>query len=167
MLKFIKFLKDTSGAIAVETAVAAPIIIFALLPAIDLGLKVYGKQKLMKATKSGIEFVNEGSRNQSDIYSVMNSSFGGDIAEDALSIEAFCGCVEQSAQPDSLNGVAEDDKYGYVYVKTATQFGENMCPTTCDSGDQSAELVNISLSHNISGIVSSETITTKLQTRVR
>ena len=169
MKKLLKLLRDTSGAIAVETAVAAPIIIFALLPAIDLGIKVYGKQRLMKATKSGIEFVNEGARNETEIWTIMNSSYGNDIPQDAVSINAYCGCVEQTSQPDNADGstAAQDDQYAYVYVKTATQFGDDMCPTTCDSGDQAAELVNISLSHDITGIVSTDTVTTELQTRVK
>ena len=169
MKSLIKFLKDRSGAIAVETAIATPIILFSLLPAIDLGLKVYGKQQLMKATKSGIEYVNMGGESTSEIWYVMNSSYGRGIDESDVSVNAYCGCIQATSQPDTPNGQnsTEDQQYAYVYTKTATQFGANMCPTVCDDGNQPAELVNISVSDVINGIVTSETITTELQTRIR
>ena len=54
MIKWLKKLRrDESGAIAVETVLAAPVLLFALFKAVDIGLDVYTLQKMSKATKSG------------------------------------------------------------------------------------------------------------------
>jgi len=170
MLQLIKkFAKSEKGAIAVETAIVAPVVIMTLLPAIDLGMQIHTLQRMNKATDSGIEYVVNGGRDEVILRNIVQDSFGKTIQAQDLEITAYCGCIVSSSDND--DGDDEDgdgsDQYAGYYVKTVTNLTEDMCPATCDSGAEPSELVNLSLSRWVSGSLSSKEVKSKLQTRLK
>ncbi len=165
MFKALKFLKNESGAIAVETALVTPFLIFALLRATDVALQVHTGQQMAKATKSGIQYVVNGGRDEVSIRSIVQDSFSQRIVDDNLLITAYCGCISENPTPDG--GEAADDEVGGTYVKFQTQISDNMCVAACDSSSQVSALIEIDFTHNISGIMTKPKMRTRLQTRVQ
>lgn len=165
MFKLPKFLKDNSGAIAVETALVTPFLVFALLRATDVALQVHTGQQMSKATKSGIQYVVNGGRDEVSIRGVVQDSFSQDIKESDLLITAYCGCISENPGPEG--GEATDNEVGGTYVKFQTPISDNMCVAACDSGSQISALIEIDFSHNISGIMTKPKMRTRLQTRVQ
>lgn len=165
MLKVFKLLKSKGGAIAVETALVTPVLIFALLRATDVALQVHAGQQMSKATKSGIQYVVNGGRDEVSIRGVVQDSFSHEIKDSDLLITAYCGCISENAGPEG--GEAADNEVGGTYVKFKTQISDNMCVTACDSGSQISALIEIDLSYDVSGIMTKPTMRTRLQTRVQ
>jgi len=166
MMKRFKFLSNERGAIAVETAIAMPILIFAFLTAVDIGLKVTTMQNMTKATRSGTEYVVKGGRNDAIVRQIMSDSYGKQLQDKDVQIVAYCGCVTENEAPE---GEVDQDgtKYGGTYTKTKTVFGENMCVATCDSGSEISTLVNIRFGETYRGVLKSKNLSTEIQTRVQ
>lgn len=169
---FKKYLKSTSGAIAVETALVTPILILIFLPSVDLGLKVHTLQKMNQAADSGIEYVVNGGRNEATLRNIMKDSYGRNIAQSDLSITATCGCiVEGSSGGNTENGEEGSerpaDQFAGFYIKTPTTLSEEMCSAICDNGKMASELVEVSFSQGIDGVWKSQVINTQMQTRIK
>ncbi len=165
---FQKFRRQEDGAIAVETAIVTPILILALLPAVDLGLHIYTMQKMNKATDSGVEYLVNGGRDEAILRNIVQDSFGSYISQQELVVQAWCGCISAGSGDGDGDEVGnEPDGYAGFYVKTATQLAEDMCPAGCDSGSEVTELVNVSLSRDVDGVLRSRYLTAQLQTRVK
>lgn len=161
----IKFSKNDQGAIAVETALLTPVLIFALLGAADLAIRIHTSQQVAKATKSGIQYVVNGGRNEASIRGIVQDSFSQKIAENALEINAYCGCISELDEGDE--GELSDAEVGGTYTKFETQISDDMCVVGCDSGNEISALVEIKLKHDISGVMSDSVAYARLQTRVR
>ena len=163
---FRKFLKSEKGAIAVETAIVAPVVIMILLPAIDIGMQVHTLQRMNKATDSGIEYVVNGGRDEAILRNIVQDSFGKSINTQDLAVTAYCGCIVSSGS--NQNGQSTDnDPYAGVYVKTVTDLSEEMCPATCDDGSEPSELVNLSLDRWVNGSLGRKQVSSKMQTRLK
>jgi len=165
MSKLLKFIRNDRGAIAIETALVTPVLIFALLKAADVALTIHTNQQMAKATKSGIQYIVNGGRNETSIRGIVQDSFSREISENDLLITAYCGCISELDEPDG--GEAADDKVGGTYTKFVTQISDDMCVVGCDSGNEISALVEIDLSHEINGIMAKSKARTRLQTRVR
>ncbi len=161
-----KYLSREDGAIAVETAIVAPILLFILLPAIDIGMQIHALQKMNKATDSGIEYVVNGGRDKATLRSIVQDSFGEYISEDELEIAAYCGCVEASSNQGDANAEELDPQAGF-YVKTSTTFEAEMCPTLCSNGQAPSELVELNLNRTVGGVLRSKSVSSRLQTRIK
>jgi len=167
MLAFLKkYLSNRDGAIAVETAIVAPLMILILLPSIDIGLQIQTLQKMDKATDSGVEYVVNGGRNETTLRNIVQESFGHTIQSSQLTIEAYCGCIVSNI-PGQNGDDENSDPYSGFYIKTPTQFVEDMCPALCENGDTPSELVDVSLTHSVRGSLGEKQIRTHLQTRIR
>jgi len=165
MSKLMKLIKQEGGAIAVETALLIPVLIFALLKAADVALTIHTNQQMAKATKSGIQYVVNGGRNEASIRGIVQDSFNRKIGENDLKITAYCGCISELEQPDGSE--ATDDNVAGTYTKFVTQISDDMCVIGCDSGNEISALVEIDLSHEMAGIMKKTSARTRLQTRVR
>lgn len=167
MRRFLKrFLSAKDGAIAVETAIVTPILLFILLPSIDIGMQIHALQKMNKATDSGIEYVVNGGRSESTLKAIVQDSFGKQIADNELSIDAYCGCIETPDNGSGGDDVNDDPQAGF-YVKTSTSFSENMCPTLCVDGEAASQLVELTFNREVSGAWKSKKVSTHLQTRIK
>lgn len=164
---FKKLLGDKKGAIAVETAIVAPVVIMILLPAVDIGLQIHTLQRMNKATDSGIEYVVRGGRDETILRNIVQDSFGKSVAAQDLQVTAYCGCIVSSgANGNGQEEQNEDPNAGY-YVKTATSLSEGMCPAVCDDGEEPSELVSLSMSRWINGTITNKQVTSKMQTRLK
>lgn len=163
---FQKFRSDTKGAIAVETAIVTPIMLFILLPSIDIGMQVHTLQKMNKATDSGIEYVVNGGRNETTLRAIVQDSFGKQFLSSDLTIEAYCGCI-MTPTTDPEGGNTDQNPDAGFYVKSTTSLSENMCPALCDDGDEATELVELTFNQNVNGAWKSKVMSTHLQTRIK
>lgn len=161
-----KYLRRQDGAIAVETAIVAPIMMLILLPAIDIGMQISTLQKMNKATDSGIEYVVNGGREETTLRAIVQDSFGGSINTNELQVLAYCGCVNTPENPDDKLGTIIDPQAGF-YVKTSSQFVEDMCSTPCDDGEKPSELVELRFDRNVQGVWKRKSISSHLQTRIK
>ncbi len=163
-----KYLKETKGAIAVETAIVAPVVIMILLPAIDIGLQIHTKQRMNKATDSGIEYVVNGGRDEAILRNVVQDSYGKRLNAQDLRVTAYCGCIVSGRNDDgqSETGESQNPSEAY-YVKTATNLSAEMCPAACDDGSEPSELVNLFLTQWVNGTMTEKQIASKMQTRLK
>lgn len=165
MFKRLKFYKNESGAIAIETALLTPMLVFALLKATDIALQVHTSQQMAKATKSGIQYVVNGGRDEVSIRGIVQDSFSRKISDEDLLVTAYCGCLSEVDNPDGAE--IKDDEASGVYTKFKTQISDNMCIKGCDSGSQISALVEIEFSYDLAGILTDSRSKTRLQTRIR
>jgi|GEM_PF-5020147 len=161
-----KFLRNKEGAIAVETVMAAPILLFALFKAVDIGLDVYTLQKMSKATKSGMQYVVNGGREEANVRGIMQSSFGQTIAQDEIDVNAYCGCLTETTNEDGTS-ISDDNSVGGIYTKFETTLSDNMCTATCSSGSPISVLIEIEFEQQIDGVLGVSDVVTRLQTRVQ
>ena len=167
MVRLLKNLfKAEDGAIAVETAIVAPLMLIILLPSIDIGMQIHAMQKMNKATDSGIEYIVNGGRNESTLRAIVQDSFGQQISQGDLDILAYCGCIESSSGLRGSTNKEEDGEIGF-YVKTTTQFSDNMCPTNCSNGESPSELVELQFTRSVQGAWKSKSVSSRLQTRIK
>lgn len=160
-----KYLSETKGAIAVETAIVTPVMLAILLPSIDIGYRVHTMQKLNQATDSGIEYVVKGGRDEPTLRNIVQDAFGISISTSDLQINAYCGCIVSSNNNDGQSGT--NDPHEGFYVKTQTSLAEDMCPALCDDGEAASELVELALSHMVKGTVTEKQVIARLQTRLK
>lgn len=165
---FLKAFKNNQrGAVAVETAMTLPFLALGLILALDMGITVHKKNSMAKITKSGIQYVINGGRSESEAFNIMRSASGKQIPSSELSLEAYCGCV---APDQSSGGGGEGDtidpKYAYTYVKTSTDLSADMCPAACSGGEPASALVEIEYTSDVRGVVKIRTLQTSLQARV-
>lgn len=163
---FQKFKSDKCGAIAVETAIAMPILIFAFLKAVDIGLQVTTMQNMTKATRSGTEYVVKGGRDGDVVRNIMSNAYGKQLNSQNVSIIAYCACVTENDAPEG-EADPEGTKYGGIYVKTQTTFGPDMCTASCDSGSEISTLVSLKFADNFRGVLKEKRLETEIQTRVQ
>lgn len=163
-----KYLGNTKGAIAVETAVIAPVVIMILLPAIDIGLQVHTLQRMNKATDSGIEYVVRGGRDEKVLRNIVQDSFGKSVSAADLKVTAYCGCIISGEKGgESEDQTRPNDPDVAYYVKTATQLKADMCPATCDDGSEPSELVSLYMRQWVNGTLTEREIASKMQTRLK
>lgn len=163
--KLKKYLSANDGAIAVETAIVAPVVIMILLPAIDIGLQIHTLQRMNKATDSGIEYVVNGGRDEAILRNIVQDSFGKRVNMDELRVTAYCGCIVSGAQNENYS--QNPDPNEAYYVKTATHLSTEMCPAACDSGTEPSELVHVYMSQWVNGTMTERQIFSKMQTRLK
>jgi len=164
-----KYLRRKDGAIAVETAIITPILVFMIIPAIDLGLQIYTMQKMKKATDSGVEYLVNGGRTEGILRNIVQDSFGDQISQSDLSVLAYCACISSGDNGGNNSGEGSEnpDPSAGFYVKTTTSLAEDMCMITCDDGTMPSALVNVNLNRQVKGIWKDKWISSHLQTRVR
>ena len=163
-----KFLKNSDGAVALETVLIAPIMIFGTVGAIDIALKVKSLQDMSNTTRNGIEFVSQGSRDADNIRAVMSEFFGKTLSADQVSVNGYCACVSISETPKGEDEETAAEQPKSFYVKTAEDLSENMCSVTnCSEDSTISTLIEIEFDHTLTGIMDEYELSQKLQTRVR
>lgn len=164
MSKLKKFIRNEKGAIAVETALLTPILIFALLRATDIALEVHASQQMSKAVKSGVQYVVAGGRDETSMAGIVKDSFSNTISEDAVQVKAYCGCITETP---GANGSVEDAEIGGMYTKFETELSEDLCTSVCASDSEISKLIEISLTYETRGIFKSKDLVSRLQTRIQ
>lgn len=163
--KFRKYLTDNHGAIAVETAIIAPVVIMILLPAIDIGLQIHTLQRMNKATDSGIEYVVNGGRDEAILRNIVQDSYGRQVSHKELTVTAYCGCIV--AGDTGASQTLETNPDEAYYVKTASRLSDEMCPSFCDDGSEPSELVSLNMTQWVNGTMTEKQISSKMQTRLK
>lgn len=166
---FKKFLKDQDGAVALETVLLAPILIFGTLGAADLAVRVHTLQSMSNTTRNGIELVVAGSRDADNIRAVMSKSFGEVLTDKDVSVKGYCACVAISEDiADENQGIPLDEQPEAFYVKTFEEVSENMCAVTnCSEDAPISTLIEIKFEYSLAGVFDTKDISHRLQTRVR
>lgn len=167
-----KYLSHNRGAIAVETAIVAPVVIMILLPAIDIGLQVHTLQRMNKATDSGIEYVINGGRDETILRNIVQDSFGKPVNLQDLQVSAYCGCVVPGKNSENQSQDNEDqseniDANAAYYVKTRTSLSDTMCSARCDDGSEPSELLGLNMTQWVNGTMTERQVISKMQTRLK
>lgn len=76
-LIFKRFKRNTSGVAAVEFAIGAPMMIFAMLIMTDIGLAINERMNLDQSVRAGAEFVMNDISDTSDLEKLMTSAATG------------------------------------------------------------------------------------------
>lgn len=162
----ISYLKNEHGAIAIETALFLPILMWGMLKAMDVGLDIMTLQKMNNSVKSGVQFIVKGGRDETAVKTIVVNSFGSGVSAGNVDVQGFCACVSSSdgGQGDSSQQVTAENG---VYVKTPVPFQANMCLlASCDSSNAVKELVNVTLNYEGKGVIGRTNLSFDLQTRV-
>lgn len=161
-----RFLNKEDGAIAVETALITPVLIWTILQAVDIGLNITTTQKMNNSIKSGIQYIVKGGRDESAIKNIVISSFGQQLSRDKVSVAGYCACVQASSGNEQTSSTPVT-KESAIYIKTATQVSDNMCMVdTCDSSSPIKTLIEVGVEYEVKGATKKTNLSSKLQTRV-
>lgn len=87
---------DRTGGVAVEFAVAAPILLAALGVTVDLGRAVYDGMSLSAAARTGVQYARSRPDDSAGIQAAALSS-GGLSAGASVSAQKFCECPSGAA----------------------------------------------------------------------
>ena len=164
-----KLKNDKRGAIAVETAIIAPLVAVILLNALDVAMRVKTMQNMSNSTKNAVQYVVNGGRSEQTIRTIMQTSFGQQISNNQITINGYCACIvenDTSNQEDSdTTQPAGPEAY---YVKMSTPVSTDMCQaSSCDSSSAVTGLIEIKFDHTLNGSLKDYQITQALQTRIQ
>ena len=197
MKKLIAFLKDRSGAISVEFAMIAPMLIFSTMYSANMGYKVHQHQKLTAATNAATMYLQDhamnkdlstlrptydkftGQFNDSDtvtaVKSAVQAAYGADLALESIQVDTVCACQAAPAQPtDGTQTVTEYDfenEETQFYKKQTISYSASgeVCAFNCPGvGGRARVLVEINIRHQTSDFFSDDVIVTEsITTRLR
>lgn len=137
VLRRIAFLRNESGASAIEFGVLAPILLFALLTTVDIGFAVHERMEIDNALRAGAEAA------MSDLGIVKVRQIVQTVAEDhftiapegdgddfslttttplSVDVDRYCACPEAMRSPvncsgDGGGGCGDDGAKPYVYYR--------------------------------------------------
>ncbi len=187
-----QFVNDKSGAIAVETAILTPFVLFGLLTAGTLGFSVYNHQKVYTAAYSGASYLHDQiaagdmsglkpTENQdgevepgrwiSTAKLVIKDASGLPLDLSKIDIQAYCACPAMN--PGELKTAdAEDEMTGrdhfYEREAIAVSEGNEVCPTNCKNGNKSRVIAEIIIDYDAKSLKGgNDPIREKLVTRLR
>lgn len=109
---FKKFSDDKSGVSAVEFALTAPVLLFALLGVVDIGNVVYQRSDMEAALRSGIQYFMNGGDDLSRAETVVNDAWTTKPPGVSVIAERFCLC---DSTPHACNTLCDDDTYPASY----------------------------------------------------
>ncbi len=186
------FFKNRSGAIAVETALVAPFILFGMLVGGSLGLSVYNHQKVYTGAYSGASYLHDkvatgdlsglakkqdenGEEQPGDWITtaklIIKDASGLPLDLDEINIDAYCACPVVSPSESEDAGVTDElaDRLTFYsraqFVETGT--GE-FCPMNCSDGARSRVIAEIIIDYQAASLKGGvDPIREKLVTRLR
>ncbi len=114
--------RRTDGAVGVEFALVAPVLIIMLLIAVDFGAGMYEQQRIIGAARAGAQFAVLSTANAQDetlIQTAVANASQKDASELDITSEFFCQC--QSGTGVSCTGTCDGDA-PEVYVRVTVQY---------------------------------------------
>lgn len=183
---------DQNGAIAVETAILTPFVLWGLLMAGSLAFSVFNHQKVYTGAYSGASFLHDkiaagdfsGLKGVEDENGeiqdgewittaklVIKDASGLPLDLNKIDISPYCACPGMN--PGELQSAdSRDEMDGQVtfYDREAFSVSESgeVCPTSCRNGNKSRIIAEIIIDYDtISLKGGNETIHEKLVTRLR
>jgi Flp pilus assembly protein TadG len=134
------FLRNTSGAAAVEFGLVAPILVMVMVGIGTYGLEIITYSKMREAVSAGAQYALTTSDTTSDISSVVSAAWDDKPTGATVSVTQQCVCA----------GVTND------------------CSTACPDGDYPQKLTTITASQSYSELGgSTKTLTATQQVRTR
>jgi len=186
------FFADKTGAIAVETALVAPFILFGILVGGSLSLSVYNHQKVYTGAYSGASYLHDkvaagdlsglkstqdenGNKQPGDWITtaklIIKDASGLPLDLNEIDIDTFCACPAVS--PGEFENSEDTDELANrttFYVRTELVESENdeICPTNCADGDESRIIAEIIIDYQAASLKGGiDPIREKLVTRLR
>jgi len=189
---FWNYASDRSGAIAVETAIITPFVLFGLLTAGSLGLSAYNHQKVYTAAYSGASFLHDkiGSGDLSGLKSTQNEdgetepgewiSTAKLVIKDAsglpldlnkIDIQTYCACPAMNpGELQNPNDVDEMTGRQSFYIRQQIEVTESddICSSQCTNGETSRIIAEIIIDYDAATLKGGKKeVREKLVTRLR
>lgn len=183
---------DKAGAIAVETAILTPFVLFALLTAGSLGLSVYNHQKVYTAAYSGASFLHDkiAAGDLSGLKSTQNEDGETEPGEwiqtaklvikdasglplnlDRIDIQAYCACPAMNPgelqNPDDVDEFVNRQSF-YLREEIQVSEGNEVCTASCKTGGSSRIIAEIIIDYDAASLTGGkDVVREKLVTRLR
>jgi Flp pilus assembly protein TadG len=125
--------QDCRGTAAIEMALLAPILIFALLAAYDLGNAIQKRMKLAHVVRVGVEAALDQGPSAPDqdalaeILWHMSTAAGGD--QFVLEVERLCGCPETAGTYTSCTCIDGQASFVYFRLEGSHLYSGNFLPS--------------------------------------
>lgn len=120
----LSFLRDRSGVAAVEFAIGAPMMIFALIIMTDLGLAINERMNLDQAVRAGAEFVMNDVSVETDIEKLMIAAATGSYSDQPSDVESA-----ERPTVDAIQSCECPEAPGTAVSCTATLCTNNLPPS--------------------------------------
>lgn len=120
--KLLRVWRRTDGAVAVEFALVAPVLIILLLIAVDFGAGMYEQQRIVGAARAGAQFAVFSTANAQDetlIQAAVANAAQKDASELDITSVYFCQC--QSGASVDCTGTCDGDA-PEVYVRITVEY---------------------------------------------
>ena len=117
-----RFIREESGASAVEFALMAPVLVLLLLGLADMGLLVVERVQIQTLTTAAAEYVVR-TQDDTNLPIVAAEVYPGNMNDITLESEFECECADGEAQ---------------------------ICPVSCADGDYQRRFISVSASGNFS-----------------
>jgi len=190
--QFAGYRSDKTGAIAVETALIAPFILFGMLTGASLAFSVYNHQKVYTAAYSGASYLHDkvatgdlsGLRSTQDENGeeqagdwiktaklVIRDASGLPLDLNKINIDTYCACPAVS--PGEFGNAGDTDELAdrttfYVRTELVETGNDDICPTFCADGDQSRIIAEIIIDYQAASLKGGiDPVREKLVTRLR
>jgi Flp pilus assembly protein TadG len=134
-----RFLRDKSGASAIEFGLTVPVLLTALLGVVDIGNVVYQRGDLEAALRSGIHYFMNGGSDLTKAQQVVDSAWTHRPPGATIAAEKFCMC-------DTTQSV---------------------CTTLCGDGTYPVSYNRITVNVTFQGILTNDAYQTSQTVRVR
>ena len=186
------YAKDKKGAIAVETALVTPFILFGMLIGASLAFSIFNHQKVYTAAYSGASYLHDkvatgdysglkgmpdqnGNQQEGEWITtaklVIKDASGLPLDLNKINVDTFCACPAVS--PGVFASDEETDELANrttFYDRTAfvETGGNDVCPATCLDGNQSRIIAEILIDYQATSLKGgTDPIREKLVTRLR
>lgn len=134
-----RFLRDKSGASAIEFGLTVPVLLTALLGVVDIGNVVYQRGDLEAALRSGIQYFMNGGSDLTKAQQVVDSAWTHRPPGATVTAEKFCLCGTT----------------------------QSVCTTLCGDGTYPVSYNRITVNVTFQGILTNDAYQTSQTVRVR
>jgi len=122
-----RFRKNEDGVVAIEFALIAPIIIFAIMAMADLGLASYDRMKLTSGVRNGAHYLMMIGDDPAVVQEIVIRSSG--LGEKIVGVEVnqYCACSGSEGVPTECAVECSDGNMTNVYTRiTAAAYSKQL-----------------------------------------
>ena len=125
-----RFGRNTDGVVAIEFAMIAPIIIFAIMAMADVGLASYDRMKLTAGVRSAAQYVMMLGEDPIIAKEIVIRSSGLGQKITGVEVNQYCACSGSEGMATECTAVCADGNMTNVYTRiTAVAYSKQLLKT--------------------------------------
>lgn len=131
-MKLRQFLLDDDGAVAIEFALIAPLIVMAMLMMADIGLAAYDRMKLTNGVRGAAQYIITGGQSEEMMAAIVIRTASMGESELAIDVTEYCACSFSEASAVECSTVCEGEDITNVYARITAKTSSHRILRTWD-----------------------------------